>query len=141
MNYVLDACAVIALLDGEEGAEIVKDLFEKAEAGEITVYIHSVNLLEIYYDRMRAINIEVAEEFIEKMSNSPVKIIDTISQTLLREAARFKVTYKPSLADCFALATASCYQGTLVTSDHSELEEVEKSEQIPFLWLPPRPKK
>jgi predicted nucleic acid-binding protein len=66
MNYVLDACAVIALLDGEEGAEIVKDLFEKAEAGKITVYIHSVNLLEVYYDRIRAINLEVAEEFLEK---------------------------------------------------------------------------
>jgi predicted nucleic acid-binding protein len=141
MNYVLDACAVIALLNGEEGAEIVKDLFEKAEAGEITVYIHSVNLLEVYYDRIRVINLEVAEEFLKKMTTSPVQIIDTIPQPLLREAARFKVTYHPSLADCFALAAAFCYQGTLVTSDHSELEAVEKSEPIPFLWLPPRPKR
>jgi predicted nucleic acid-binding protein len=141
MNYVLDACAVIALLDGEKGAEIVKDLLEKAEAGEITVYIHSVNLLEVYYDRIRAINLEVAGEFLEKISASPVQIINTITQPLLREAARFKVTYNPSLADCFALAAASCHQGTLVTSDHSELEAVEKQESIPFLWLPPRPKK
>jgi hypothetical protein len=41
-----------------------------------------------------------------KISTSPIKIIDNISKPLLREAARFKVTYNPSLADCFALATA-----------------------------------
>jgi PIN domain nuclease of toxin-antitoxin system len=48
MNYVLDACAMIAVLDGEEGADIVKELFEKAEAGEVTVSMHAVNVLEVY---------------------------------------------------------------------------------------------
>jgi hypothetical protein len=41
MNYVLDACAMIAVLNGEEGAGVVKELFEKAEAGEITVSMHA----------------------------------------------------------------------------------------------------
>jgi PIN domain nuclease of toxin-antitoxin system len=64
MNYVLDACAMIAVLNGEEGAGIIKELFEKAETGEVTVSMHAVNVLEVYYDRIRAINSEVADEFL-----------------------------------------------------------------------------
>jgi predicted nucleic acid-binding protein len=57
------------------------------------------------------------------------------------EAACLKSLYKMSLADAIGLATAKEFSATFVTSDHSELEAVEKGEQIPFLWLPSRPKK
>jgi hypothetical protein len=40
-----------------------------------------------------------------------------------------------SLVDSFTLATANCLSGTLVTSDHHELEQVEQQELIPFLWI------
>jgi PIN domain nuclease of toxin-antitoxin system len=46
LRYVLDACAIIAFLDKEEGAEIVNDLFEQADAGDITLFVHALNLTE-----------------------------------------------------------------------------------------------
>jgi predicted nucleic acid-binding protein len=135
MNYLLDACAMIAVLNGEKGAGIVRELFEKAEAGEITMVMHTVNVLEVYYDRIRAVNSETADSFLDKLLDSPVTIIDTISTDLIREAGRIKATYNPPLGDCFAFATASITQSVFVTTDHSDFDKIEKREKTQFLWI------
>ncbi|GHU93081.1 hypothetical protein FACS189479_03800 [Spirochaetia bacterium] len=44
-----------------------------------------------------------------------------------------------SLADSFLLATATRYAATVVTSDYGELEAVEHTMPIPFLWIRPKP--
>jgi predicted nucleic acid-binding protein len=135
MNYILDACAMIAVLNGEDGAGIVKELFEKAESGEATVSMHAVNVLEVYYDRIRVINVEVADEFLDKLIASPITIIDTISTALIREAGRIKAVYNPPLGDCFAFAAASVTRSVFVTTDHSDFDKIEKQEHYQFLWI------
>mgnify|MGYP001616994244 CR=1 FL=1 len=45
MTFVLDACAIIALLRNEAGAEITDRLLL-----EQTCMAHAVNLCEVYYD-------------------------------------------------------------------------------------------
>jgi predicted nucleic acid-binding protein len=140
VNYVLDACAIIAFLDKEEGAEIVNGLFEQAAAGEITLFVHAVNLTEVYYDRLYACP-SLADEILDKLYNAPLTVLDAISPAFLKEAGKMKRRYKPSLADCFALAAAVLVNATLVTADHHDLERVEKAEGLPMLWLPPHPKK
>jgi uncharacterized protein with PIN domain len=135
MNYLLDACAMIAVLNGEKGADIVKELFEKAESGEVTVSMHAVNVLEVYYDRFRAINAEVADAFLDKLIVSPITIIDTISVALIHEAGRIKAVYNLPLGDCFAFAAASVTQSIFVTTDHSDFDKIETQENIRFLWI------
>jgi hypothetical protein len=46
-----------------------------------------------------------------------------------------------ALTDAIGLATAMELSAHFVSSDHKELEPVEKAEPIPFIWLPPHPKK
>jgi PIN domain nuclease of toxin-antitoxin system len=46
--FVLDACALIALLAGEPGAENVKKIIQDAIDGKIIVKINQINLLEVY---------------------------------------------------------------------------------------------
>jgi predicted nucleic acid-binding protein len=134
MNYVLDACAVIAFLDGEKGAETVNGLFEEAETGTITVYIHAVNLLEVYYDRLY-VSPGLADEILEKLYAAPLSILDTVTPAIIREAGKMKRLYKPSLADCFALAAAVTTESTFVTADRHDLEKIEKHVSFPFLWI------
>ena len=47
--YILDACAVIAVLAGEKGAENVKKIVQDAIDGKIIVKINQINLMEVYY--------------------------------------------------------------------------------------------
>ena len=47
--FILDACALIALLAGEPGAEKVRNLIQDAIGGRVTIKINQINLLEVYY--------------------------------------------------------------------------------------------
>lgn len=49
-KYVLDACALIAFFNDEEGAGKVEMILEQAENGEVELYLASINLFEVYYD-------------------------------------------------------------------------------------------
>ena len=46
-KYVLDACALMALLHDEGGAEVVADAINEANNGEATIIMHKLNLLEV----------------------------------------------------------------------------------------------
>jgi len=137
-NYLLDACALIALSEGEDGEPIVKDLLLRAERGEISVSIHAANLIEVYYDRIRAVGSEKANNYVQNIYDSfYVTVIDTISPSVVSEAAYFKAPGKMSFADTILVATARCTGATVVTSDHAEFEPIEKQGIVSFLWIRP----
>jgi PIN domain nuclease of toxin-antitoxin system len=50
MNAVIDACALIAFLRDEPGADAVRNIL----TGSRTCYVHALNLCEVYYDFWRA---------------------------------------------------------------------------------------
>ena len=47
--FVLDACALIALVKNEEGASVVSDVYKSADNGGVGLYMNRINLLEVYY--------------------------------------------------------------------------------------------
>jgi predicted nucleic acid-binding protein len=141
VQYLIDACAFISFLDEEEGADMVAELFEKANSDEAEVFMSCIQLLEIYYDRGRAKNWDYAESVFKSLANSRVKIVYTFSPQTLLYAGKLKVAYSISLADSIACAVAKELTATLVTSDHSELEPLAQQESISCLWLPAKPKK
>jgi predicted nucleic acid-binding protein len=135
IRYVLDACALIALLKDEKGAEAVSAIFNSAFKGEAHISMNKINLLEVYYDVYRATDKETAYNVVLEFIKRPVTVVHEISDAVFAEAGRLKATYKISLADSIALAEASVSDGLLVTADHHELESVEKFENIHFHWI------
>ena len=126
---------MLAFLNGEDGADAVRDLLLQAEKKEITLYMSSIQLIEVYYDRIYIHGIEYADSLLEKLYISPITILHEISRDIIREAGRLKTSHSISFADSIACATASCLQIPLVTSDHDEMEPVERQESIKFLWF------
>ena len=47
--YILDSCALIALIKRENGWEPVFEVLREAITGRATVFMHEINLLEVYY--------------------------------------------------------------------------------------------
>jgi PIN domain nuclease of toxin-antitoxin system len=137
VNYVLDACALLAFLNKEDGWEKVRKLLvEAAHAGDTQVYMNSVNLLEVYYDRLRLGDTLRLSEFFTLAFESTIQIIDTISRPVLDEAARMKAVFRRvSLADTIGMASAVHVDGVFVTSDHHELDAVDRSGSVRFLWI------
>jgi predicted nucleic acid-binding protein len=131
--YVLDACALLALIKKEDGYQTVDQLLQECAKGEIVLYLNSVNFLEVYYDRLY-VSTNEAEEAYELIYNSGIQVINDIT-TILREAAQFKTSYSLSLADSIGLATATCLDAVFVTCDHHELEKVEESKAVSCFWV------
>jgi predicted nucleic acid-binding protein len=140
-EYTLDACALIALINEEDGADIVDDLIDQAIARKIALNINIINLSEVYYGYIGDLGKDRADDYLERILSYPIKVINVITDEVFRAASRLKGVYRISLADSYVCATALSFNATLVTSDHHELEPVEQHEPISFLWLPAKPKK
>jgi len=135
MRYVMDACAILALLRDEPGADKVADILNAANKGNATIVMHKANLLEVYYDLLRTHGKEKANIILSEIKKRPIEIISEISDELFTEAGRLKATYKMSFADSFALAQAVVSDGALLTSDHHEFDVIEGKEKINFAWV------
>jgi uncharacterized protein len=133
--FVIDACALIALLADEEGADKVENVLKDAKKGKCHLYMNKINLLEIFYGIYREDGKERAEEVLERISNLPIKLINRLQNKVFGEAGRLKATYKISLADSIALAEAIIKKAWLMTSDHHEFDEIEDKEQMNFYWI------
>jgi predicted nucleic acid-binding protein len=138
-EYILDACALLALFNDEEGADIVENILDQARNNEISLIMNAANLIEVYYDRIRAVGTEQADTLIHDIYDTfPISFIETLSPDIVREAARLKAAAKMSFADTILVATAVCTGATVVTCDHVELEPVAKQGIVPFLWIRPQ---
>ena len=133
--YVLDACAMIAFLQDEPGADIVAAVLTNAKDGKCKVYMNAINLLEVYYDIYRAISKEKADDEIAIIRKLPIEINSQITDEFFTEAGRIKASYRISLADSFALAQAITSDGELLTSDHHEFNTINGREPISFHWI------
>jgi len=124
--FVFDACSLIALLTNEDGADVVKDLLQKATNGEIKILMHKVNFFEVYYYIYKRYNEQVALKLLKDIKITPIKIDTEITDDILIKAGRLKSLYKMSLADSIGLAETIIHDGYFVTADHHELEIVQK---------------
>jgi len=136
-SYILDACAMVALINREDGAETVDKLFHQAVNGEINLYMSIINLLEVNYGFIGDIGISKTQEILKAIDETPLLVINTISQQAYNEAARIKGTHrKLSLADSVGIATAAELDGFFVTSDHHELDIIASKEpSLKFFWF------
>lgn len=131
--YVFDACAVVALLDDEPGAEVVEALLEGEEC---RCLIHVLNACEVYYHLYRRAGKERAAKLEGLLKGYGFELIDSLLPVLWQEAGELKAEWRRvSLADCFALALTIREKATLVTSDRHELEPIAEADLCPFRFI------
>lgn len=134
-HYVLDACALIAFLNDETGADSVEELLRKANPKEPNLILHRLNLLEVYYGIYCEVGSEASRYVLEKVRALPIIEVSEITEEVFLEAGRLKATYKLSLADSIAAAEAIVRGARLVTADHHEFEPISTNEDISFHWI------
>ncbi|GHS94096.1 hypothetical protein AGMMS50276_06010 [Synergistales bacterium] len=82
--YVLDACALIAYLNRENGGALVRSIFIEAAKGNSIIRMNKLNLLEVYYDNYRARGKEAANVMLEVIRGLPITIISEITDSWIR---------------------------------------------------------
>jgi predicted nucleic acid-binding protein len=136
LTYILDACALLALLNEEKGKgyEAVSDLLDRATKGEISLCMSRVNLVEVYYRYIQMKGTEIADAIMESVRTLPIKFISDITDEIYFEAARCKARYPMSLGDAFLCGTAKRLAAVIVTKD-KEIKHAEEAESLPVLWI------
>jgi predicted nucleic acid-binding protein len=136
MTYILDACALLAVLNKElgKGYEAVNGLLESAAKREADLCMSLINLVEVYYRYIQLKGVEVADAVMEQVKDLPISFIRDISDEVYCETARYKARYSMSLADAFLCATAKSLAAVIVTRD-KKIKPVEKAESLSVRWI------
>lgn len=132
MIYVLDACAMIAYLNGEAGAEVVDQLIGDPRHD---CHAHAINLCEVYYDFIRRADETTAEQAIDDLTAAGVNDRDDFDAPFWREAGKLKAGRRLSLADALAVSLAKRLGAELVTSDHHEFDALVAAGVCPVLSI------
>lgn len=119
MPNILDACAIIAYLRDENGADELENHFLDDES-----FVHSVNLCEVFYDFIKFADENESLKAVRDVLRLGIKVRDDIDFDFWQEVGRLKAYNKLSLADCFALALTKRLNGVLITSDRKEFEPI-----------------
>lgn len=130
---IFDACAILAWLLGEEGADKVSAcLADPANRCLVSI----INACEVYYDLRRRGEESDAEELDRLLLVAGFKLVSEFPSSLWKQAGKLKAELRRvSLADCFALALAIQETGELITSDHHELDPVAARGLVPIIFI------
>ena len=131
-THCLDACAVIAYLCQEPGAEVLKALIERPTT---FLAMHVCNLGEVYYDFFREDGFTAAQTAWTHTLALPLELWREADDAFIQRVGIIKVEERVSFADAFALALAERLSIPLVTTDHHEFDAVERKGHFRFLWL------
>lgn len=116
-RFVLDSWALIALLNKERPASAeVEELLQKAADGQVFLALSIINLGEIYYIVGRNRGSQAADDFLDRISQLPIHLIQADKPRVLA-AARLKMDHSISYADAFSTAAAMELDATLLTGD------------------------
>src|SRR3990172_198132 len=131
-DFVLDAWAVLAFLQGEEpAASRVREVIEGAQDGTARLFISIVNVGEVYYRVGKTRSPKEADSVLTDLYLLPMGIVSVDDDTVLA-AARLKMANVLSYADAFAAVTAQQKDAILITGDPEllELKRVVKVEKL-----------
>ncbi len=121
MPTVLDASAMIAYLRGEAGAEQVQESLA-VEPPECLA--HSVNLCEVFYDFLKTDDEKSAQSALDDLRSVGLSVREDMDEAFWQQAGRYKVRFRVSLADAFALSLADRFGAKILTSDHRDFAPV-----------------
>jgi len=116
-QYVLDAWALLAMLQGEEPAAArVRQLLLEGEQQQVVLFVSIVNLGEVYYRIGRRSDRVTALETISEIRRLALSVVSA-TDAMVMAAADFKMEFALSYADAFAAALADDVDATLVSGD------------------------
>jgi len=109
---VLDACAVIALQRGEEGADQVK---ARLADPQVEVIVHAINLCEVYYDAVRRDSSVQLGDLWNDLQSLGITVEMQFPRDVVERAGKLKAHWR-------RISLAEWRGGRLLTTDHHELD-------------------
>ena len=129
-NIVLDAYAIMAVIEDEPGAQAVADIISDEQH---EIYISSINLGEAYYILLREQGRQVAEKVIDSILLDDSLLVQEASWQRVKSAAVIKSRGGLSYADAFVIGLAREMRAAIVTGD-PEIRVVTQPD-LQVIWI------
>ena len=129
-NIVLDAYAIMAVIEDEPGAQAVADIISNEQH---EIYMSAINLGEAYYILLREQGKQSAEEVVGSIFLDDSFRVQEASWQRIKAAAAIKSKGGLSYADAFVLGLAQEMQAAIVTGDPEIRTAAQPDLQI--IWI------
>jgi predicted nucleic acid-binding protein len=129
--YVLDASAMLVLLDSRPDARRIEQLIAETDRFKTQLLASVVNLGEVFYLSWLRHGEQSARDTLDDLSLLPIQVLPVDSPLALK-AGELKALHHIPYVGCLAAALAQRHQATLVTSD-TDFEKLGR--HFPILWL------
>jgi len=130
-RYVLDANALLVLLNDRPGASRVARMLEQAKRQGLRVFISAVNWGEVVYSLWKSRGEAEAKGLIRKIEELPVTVVP-VDRERAALAGELKVVHALGYADSFAASLALELRATLITAD-PDFRKVGSKLKVEFL--------
>ena len=131
-SLIFDTKALLTFFNNEEGADEIEKLLSEVDSGKADGYISAITLTEVFYLYSREKGRRIAEERVEQLRLSNLKIVP-ISEDVAIKAGEYKIKGIP-IADALIGASAWFVDAKLVTDDE-HFEEMGGIELVKFRQL------
>jgi predicted nucleic acid-binding protein len=138
LTYVLDASALLRLIDSEAGAQRVRAILEDSIRGVCKVEMSPVNWGEVTYNLSRRSNSQRLLELAFAIFSQHVFSPPTTSSQADRAGA-LKLRYKIPYADAFALELLGADPHRVLVTGDFDFKSADRSFAIEFLPAKPKP--
>ena len=129
--FIFDSYALLKVFQKEKGYEKIIRLLGNIKKMGTTKYINIINIGEIIYTTKREFGDQKKVEVLASIERLNFTILQA-TNSLVYQAAEYKVQYSISYAGCFVLATAVEHKAAIVTGD-PEFKKVEHLVEI--FWV------
>ena len=143
---VLDSSAMIAYLNKEKGGDIIKIW---VEAGDVALYVHAINLCEVFYDALRDKSHAAAERAIAILKADGIIERNDMDGAFWRDIAYLinarrtqspppdnpKLKPRLALGDACGRALARRLNDEFVTADRTEIEPLQNAGLVKVAFI------
>ena len=130
-TYVLDASAMIVLLENRPGENRIARLIKEGDRLNASLLASVVNWGEVFYFSWQRGGEETARKAFNYLSLLPIRVLP-VDAPQAPKAAELRALHHIPYVDCLAAALSSIHQATLVTAD-SDFEKLGR--RFPILWI------
>ena len=130
-TYVLDASAVLDLIEAGPGFTKVERLLQEGLRNQAAVLISVLNMGEVFYMLWQRRGEEKARQALANLFRLPIQIV-VVDFSQAMQAGEIKALHKIPYVDCVAAALAILQQAPLVTADR-DFEKLGR--HFPVLWI------
>ena len=136
VTFVLDASAVLRLIDNEAGADRMTEIFSAQQSGTAAIVMSAVNWGEVAASLMKRHGPGAAAAALHALQDAKVDVIPATADRAVR-SAEIKYRYKIPYADAFGVELASDTPDHILITADFDFKPAESDIIIEF--LPPKP--